>query len=42
MMVNMLASVLEFQRDMISENTRQGVAAAQTFTAAQQQRTPGN
>ncbi|MFB4310284.1 helix-turn-helix domain-containing protein [Actinomadura sp. GTD37] len=25
----MLASVLEFQRDMISENTRQGVAAAE-------------
>ena len=30
MMVNVLASVLEFQRDMISENTREGVAAAQT------------
>ncbi|MQY08878.1 hypothetical protein ACRB68_69890 [Actinomadura sp. RB68] len=29
MMVNVLASVLEFQRDMISENTRQGVAAAE-------------
>ncbi|MFV2175640.1 recombinase family protein [Actinomadura sp. LOL_016] len=29
MMVNALASVLEFQRDMISENTRQGVAAAE-------------
>ncbi|MFC4912287.1 recombinase family protein [Actinomadura gamaensis] len=29
MMVNVLASVLEFQRGMISENTRQGVAAAQ-------------
>lgn len=28
MMVNVLASVLEFQRDMISENTREGVAAA--------------
>lgn len=27
MMANVLASVLEFQRDMISENTRQGVAA---------------
>jgi putative DNA-invertase from lambdoid prophage Rac len=30
MMVSMLAAVLEFQRDMISENTRDGVAAAQT------------
>ena len=29
MMVNVLASVLEFQRDMISENTRRGVAAAE-------------
>jgi DNA invertase Pin-like site-specific DNA recombinase len=29
MMLNVLASVLEFQRDMISENTRQGVAAAE-------------
>ncbi|TDD39964.1 recombinase family protein [Actinomadura sp. KC06] len=29
MMVNVLASVPEFQRDMISENTRQGVAAAE-------------
>ncbi|KAB2350389.1 recombinase family protein [Actinomadura rudentiformis] len=29
MMVSILASVLEFQRDMISENTREGVAAAQ-------------
>ncbi|WP_073747475.1 recombinase family protein [Streptomyces sp. CB02115] len=28
MMVSVLAAVLEFQRDMISENTRQGVAAA--------------
>jgi putative DNA-invertase from lambdoid prophage Rac len=28
MMVSVLASVLEFQRDMISENTREGVAAA--------------
>ncbi|WP_326707968.1 recombinase family protein [Streptomyces cyaneofuscatus] len=28
MMVNVLAAVLEFQRDMISENTREGVAAA--------------
>ncbi|MFI0453501.1 recombinase family protein [Actinomadura sp. 6N118] len=30
MMVSVLAAVLEFQRDMISENTREGVAAAQT------------
>ncbi|MEU5994925.1 recombinase family protein [Spirillospora sp. NPDC047418] len=30
MMVNVLASVLEFQRDMISETTRQGVAAAES------------
>ncbi|MBW8482618.1 recombinase family protein [Actinomadura parmotrematis] len=29
MMVSVLAAVLEFQRDMISENTRQGVAAAE-------------
>ncbi|MFF7369822.1 recombinase family protein [Streptomyces tricolor] len=29
MMVNVLAAVLEFQRDMISENTREGVAAAE-------------
>ncbi|GAA2277652.1 hypothetical protein GCM10010149_21370 [Nonomuraea roseoviolacea subsp. roseoviolacea] len=29
MMVSVLAAVLEFQRDMISENTREGVAAAQ-------------
>ncbi|MEU8118107.1 recombinase family protein [Spirillospora sp. NPDC049024] len=29
MMVNVLASILEFQRDMISEDTRQGVAAAE-------------
>ncbi|MEV4185673.1 recombinase family protein [Streptosporangium canum] len=28
MMVSVLAAVLEFQRDMISENTREGVAAA--------------
>ncbi|MEV5204922.1 recombinase family protein [Streptomyces sp. NPDC053720] len=28
MMVNVLAAVLEFQRDMISENTAEGVAAA--------------
>jgi putative DNA-invertase from lambdoid prophage Rac len=28
MVVNVLASVLQFQRDMISENTREGVAAA--------------
>lgn len=28
MVVSVLASVLEFQRDMISENTREGVAAA--------------
>ncbi|MGW3958048.1 recombinase family protein [Streptomyces sp. NPDC004752] len=27
MMVSVLAAVLEFQRDMISENTREGVAA---------------
>ncbi|MEV7279261.1 recombinase family protein [Streptomyces sp. NPDC093111] len=27
LMVNVLAAVLEFQRDMISENTREGVAA---------------
>ena len=30
MMVSVLAAVLEFQRDMISENTREGVAAAKT------------
>lgn len=29
MMVSVLAAVLEFQRDMISENTREGVAAAE-------------
>ncbi|MFG2004840.1 recombinase family protein [Spirillospora sp. NPDC048911] len=29
MMVSVLAAVLEFQRDMISENTRKGVAAAE-------------
>ncbi|MFI0420784.1 recombinase family protein [Spongiactinospora sp. 9N601] len=29
MMVNVLAAVLEFQRDMISESTREGVAAAE-------------
>ncbi|MFF5213554.1 recombinase family protein [Streptosporangium sp. NPDC000396] len=29
MMVSVLTAVLEFQRDMISENTREGVAAAQ-------------
>jgi|GEM_PF-3276858 len=29
MVVNVLAAVLEFQRDMISENTREGVAAAE-------------
>ncbi|MYR87187.1 recombinase family protein [Streptomyces sp. SID685] len=29
MMVNVLAAVLEFQRDMISENTREGVAVAE-------------
>lgn len=29
MMVQVLAAVLEFQRDMISENTREGVAAAE-------------
>jgi DNA invertase Pin-like site-specific DNA recombinase len=29
MMTGVLASVLEFQRDMISENTREGVAAAE-------------
>ncbi|MFC5170631.1 recombinase family protein [Streptomyces mutomycini] len=28
MMVSVLAAVLEFQRDMISENTREGIAAA--------------
>ena len=28
MMVSVLAAVLEFQRDMIGENTREGVAAA--------------
>ncbi|MFE3455012.1 recombinase family protein [Nonomuraea sp. NPDC059194] len=31
MMVSVLAAVLEFQRDMISENTREGVAAAEAF-----------
>ncbi|MBE1537030.1 hypothetical protein [Actinomadura algeriensis] len=30
MMVNVLASVLGFQRDTISENTSQGVAVAET------------
>ncbi|GAA3603989.1 hypothetical protein GCM10022419_105700 [Nonomuraea rosea] len=30
MMVSVLAAVLEFQRDMISENTREGVAVAKT------------
>ncbi|WP_405782741.1 recombinase family protein [Streptomyces sp. NBC_00859] len=29
MMVNVLVAMLEFQRDMISENTREGVAAAE-------------
>jgi len=29
MMVSVLAAVLEFQRDMISENTREGIAAAE-------------